>query len=100
MDFYALLDQVIVLLHQRQRVTYRALKVHFQLDDEALDILKEELIDAQQLAKDEQGRMLVWTGGAVALPSPPPALQEMTPPQRPLDLLRLPPLTPNGVSSP
>jgi len=26
MDFYALLDQVIAVLRQRQRVTYRALK--------------------------------------------------------------------------
>ena len=86
MDFYAILDQVIVLLRQRQRVTYRALKAHFQLDDETLEVLKEELIDAQQLAKDEQGRILVWTGGADMLPSlpppstqstPPPALQEM-----------------------
>lgn len=40
MDFYAVLDQVIDLLRQRQRVTYRALKVQFQLDDEALEALK------------------------------------------------------------
>ena len=50
MDFYAILDQVIDLLRQRQRVTYRALKVQFQLDDEALEALKEELIEAQHLA--------------------------------------------------
>ena len=32
MDFYAILDQVVALLRQRQRVTlYRALKVQFQL---------------------------------------------------------------------
>jgi len=88
MDFYAILDQVIALLQQRQRVTYRALKVQFQLDDEALEALKEELIDAQQLARDEQGRILVWTGGAGTLPSPlspsaqhapQPAVQETTP---------------------
>ena len=90
MDFYAILDQVIVLLQQRQRVTYRALKVQFQLDDAALEALKEELIDAQQLARDEQGRILVWTGGVGTLPSPlspsaqhasQPAVQETTPPQ-------------------
>ena len=38
MDFYAVLDQVLALLRQRQRVTYRALKLQFQLDDEALDL--------------------------------------------------------------
>src|SRR5215471_15132762 len=88
MDFYAILDQVIAVLRQRQRVTYRALKVQFQLDDDALEALKEELIDAQQLARDEQGRILVWTGGAGTLPSllspsaqhaPQPTVQETTP---------------------
>jgi class 3 adenylate cyclase len=68
MDFYAILDQVIVLLRQRQRVTYRALKVQFQLDDEALAALKEELIEAQHLAVDEAGRILVWIGNSDAMP--------------------------------
>jgi class 3 adenylate cyclase/tetratricopeptide (TPR) repeat protein len=62
MDFYTLLDQVIDLLRQRQRVTYRALKVQFHLDDEALEALKEELVYGQRLATDEDGRVLVWTG--------------------------------------
>ena len=68
MDFYAILDQVIDLLRQRQRVTYRALKVQFLLDDEALEALKEELIDAQQLAQDENGRILVWADDAGTAP--------------------------------
>ena len=53
MDFYALLDQVIALLRQRQRVTYRALKVQFQLDDDALEALKEELIDSKVTGYNE-----------------------------------------------
>jgi class 3 adenylate cyclase/tetratricopeptide (TPR) repeat protein len=68
MDFYAILDRVIDLLRQRQRVTYRALKVQFQLDDEALEALKEELIEAQHLAADETGRILVWLGDTGPLP--------------------------------
>ena len=68
MDFYAILDQVVELLRQRQRVTYRALKVQFQLDDEALEALKEELIEAQHLAADETGRILVWVGDAGTRP--------------------------------
>ena len=71
MDFYAILDQVIALLRQRQRVTYRALKVHFQLGDDALDALKEELIEAQHLAADEAGRILVWIGDAGPMPRTP-----------------------------
>ena len=60
MDFYAILDQVIALLKQRGRVSYRALKVQFHLDDEALEALKEELLYAYSVV-DDQGRGLVWT---------------------------------------
>ena len=54
MDFVAVVDQVIALLHQRGRVAYRTLKRQFQLDDAALEDLKDELIDSQRLATDEQ----------------------------------------------
>src|SRR4030095_12214176 len=60
MDFYDILDQVIVLLKQRGRASYRALKVQFHLDDEALEALKEELLYAHAVV-DDQGRGLVWT---------------------------------------
>src|SRR6476659_8020594 len=36
MDFVAVVDQVITLLRQRGRVTYRTLQRQFQLDEEAL----------------------------------------------------------------
>jgi hypothetical protein len=36
MDLFAVLDQVIGLLRSRGRVSYRALLVQFNLDDEAL----------------------------------------------------------------
>src|SRR5512145_1191743 len=71
-DFVAVVDQVIALLHQRGRVAYRTLKRQFQLDDEALEDLKIELIEAQHLARDEQGHSLVWLGDPATLPSPPP----------------------------
>src|SRR5262245_21412724 len=81
MDFYDVLDKVQALLTQRGRVSYRALKLQFQLDDEALEVLKEELIEVHQVAVDQGGRMLVWTGDArptavsPSLPSPPPVGQ-------------------------
>jgi TOMM system kinase/cyclase fusion protein len=68
MTFEELLDQAIDLLQRRGRVTYRTLKRQFQLDDDVLEDLKEELIHGQRLAVDEDGRVLVWTGGASALP--------------------------------
>jgi hypothetical protein len=70
-DFVAVVDQVIVLLRQRGRMTYRTLQLQFQLDDTHLEVLKDELIYGQRLAIDEEGRVLVWTGGAE---TPPPAL--------------------------
>src|SRR2546425_2745308 len=60
MDFYEVLDQVAALLRNRGRVTYRALKYQFHLDDEGLDALKTELTDAQRVAVDEGGTVLVW----------------------------------------
>jgi len=63
-DFVAVVDQAIALLRQRGRVTYRTLKRQFQLDDEALEDLKVELLKGQRLAADEDGEVLVWTGNA------------------------------------
>src|SRR5712692_4936718 len=74
MDFYDILDQVIALLKQRGRASYRALKVQFQLDDESLEALKEELLYTHSVV-DDQGRGLVWTGngeGTIDTPAPPP----------------------------
>jgi class 3 adenylate cyclase len=42
------------------------------LDEEQLEALKEALIDAERLAVDEEGRVLVWIGGAEPPPSSPP----------------------------
>jgi class 3 adenylate cyclase len=81
-DFVAVVDQAIALLRQRGRLTYRTLQRQFQLDDAALDDLKDELIYGQRLAVDEEGRVLVWTGdpatpvspaSAASVPAPPPA---------------------------
>ncbi|HEV8719001.1 MAG TPA: adenylate/guanylate cyclase domain-containing protein, partial [Candidatus Binatia bacterium] len=62
MDFYEVLDQVVALLQTRRRVAYGALKLQFNLDDEHLQVLKEELIEAQRVAADEDGKILVWVG--------------------------------------
>ena len=40
MDFYGVLDQVVDLPRSRRRVSYRALKRQFDLDDAYLDDLK------------------------------------------------------------
>jgi class 3 adenylate cyclase len=45
-------------------VAYRALKRRFTLDDEYLEDLKADLIDAKRVAVDEDGKVLVWTGAS------------------------------------
>ena len=80
MDFYTLVDHVVDLLRQRQRVTYRALQRQFDLDEETLNDLKDELLYAQQVARDEDGRVLVWTGAPAAIPAPGPAASQPAPP--------------------
>jgi class 3 adenylate cyclase len=72
MEFEAVLEQTIALLQRQGRVSYGALKRRFKLDDAYREDLKVELIEAQQLAHDENGRILVWAGGpGPTSPSPP-----------------------------
>jgi class 3 adenylate cyclase/tetratricopeptide (TPR) repeat protein len=62
MDFDEVLAQVLELLRREGRLSYRALKRRFSLDDEYLEDLKAEIIDAKRLAVDEGGTVLVWAG--------------------------------------
>src|SRR6516165_1195016 len=88
MTFEEILDQAIAMLQRRGRLTYSTLKRQFQLDEAALEDLKNELIEGQRLAVDERGNVLVWTGEAGTTPTPSPssayalqpALQEVPPP--------------------
>jgi hypothetical protein len=85
MDFYAVLDQVMNLLRSRGRVSYRALKVQFHLDDEQLDALKEELLYAHRGAVEENGPGLMWTAGASATPTPTPRPEQPVQEAEPLE---------------
>src|SRR5438132_9984330 len=69
MDFVTVVDQVITLLRQRGRVTYRTLQRQFQLDDDALADLLAELRYAyrDEILEEEQG--VLWVGDARSTPS-------------------------------
>ena len=89
MDFYDVLERVLELLQRHKRVTYRALQRQFDLDAAYLEDLKAEIIEARELAVDEGGRVLVWTGAAdapaaSALPLPPAVPQPSAPHDAPL----------------
>ena len=92
MTFDHILSQVLELLQRQGRVSYRALKRRFDLDDDYIEDLKEEMFFVYEDLKeemffvypvvDEEGREFVWTGEAERPPvstSTPPALQEVTP---------------------
>src|SRR5438067_1826387 len=74
MDYEAVLAQVLALLQREGRLSYRVLKRRFEVDDDLLEDLKEDLIYAKKLALDEDGRVLVWTGlAAPGVPAVAPA---------------------------
>src|SRR5262249_56321433 len=79
MTFEELLDQAIALLQRRGRLTYRALKRQFNIDDDYMEDLKAELIQGQRLALDEEGAVLVWRGDT-ALAAAPTPMQAQAPP--------------------
>ena len=62
MTFEEILAQARELLQRKGRVSYRALKLQFTVDDEYLAGLKDELVDAERVAVDEDGKVLVWVG--------------------------------------
>ena len=64
MKFSEMVDQARALLQRTGKITYRALKREFDLDDEALADLKDELLFADPQVKEEGERGLVWVGAA------------------------------------
>jgi class 3 adenylate cyclase len=69
MTFEEVLDQAIALLQRRGRVTSRTLQRQFQLDDEIINDLKDELLYAHPEVRDDAGRGLIWTRDTGAAPS-------------------------------
>ena len=82
MEFFEVLTRVTELLQREGRVSYRAIKRAWNLDDAALEDLQAELIEVRQVAVDHDGKMLVWTGGTTSTPHPasaPGRVREHTP---------------------
>src|SRR5262249_20919746 len=78
MTFEETLAGVLALLQREGRVSYGALKRRFDLDEESLEDLKAEIIQAKKLAIDEDGAVLVWTGNTAPASVPMPT-QERVP---------------------
>jgi class 3 adenylate cyclase len=75
MTFDEVLAQVLALLQREKRLAYRALKLRFDINDDYIEGIKDELIYAKKLAVDEDNRVLIWTGnveGTSDTLAPPP----------------------------
>src|SRR5215471_5474634 len=97
MTFDEVLTQIIDLLKRQGRVSYSALKRRFDLDDDYLNDLKDELLFAHPVV-DEDNRGLVWTGATairqeVASPSAQPPQQPSVQHDQPTPIA--PPLEPH-----
>jgi class 3 adenylate cyclase len=98
MTFEEILDQAIAMLQRRGRLTYGALKRQFQLDDAALDDLKEQLLYAYPQVVDDAGRGLVWTGETAVVPTTTPPAPPLGPLSAPSDVHPAPVLPPPAPS--
>jgi class 3 adenylate cyclase/tetratricopeptide (TPR) repeat protein len=68
MNLLEIITQVRTFLEQNGRISYRMLQRQFALDEEALEDLKEELIDVQQVAADDGGKVLIWLDSPAGAP--------------------------------
>jgi predicted ATPase/class 3 adenylate cyclase len=82
MDFDQILSDAISMLHAEQRISTRALKRRLQLSDDYLDDLKIEIINAKRLAREDEGGVLIWTGGDAPPKDPLLKLAESISPER------------------
>src|SRR5205823_14663097 len=100
MTFDDILSQVLTLLKRQGRVSYSALKRRFDLNDDYLNDLKDELLYVHSV-RDDEGRGLVWTGNVEgttetpaqspqSLPSPPTQGTPSVQPPSPLGTSRTP----------
>jgi hypothetical protein len=62
MTFYEVVRQVLDLLQRQRRVSYRALKREFSIDDDFIEDLKEELLYAHESSVQADDRGFTWTG--------------------------------------
>jgi class 3 adenylate cyclase/predicted ATPase len=80
--FVEILDQVRELLCRKGRVSYRTLKLQFHLDEEQLEGVKDELIAAERVAADEDGKVLAWVGGGEQPTAQPPTRRAQSSPHK------------------
>jgi class 3 adenylate cyclase/tetratricopeptide (TPR) repeat protein len=99
MDFEQVLKEVLWRLVTEGSISYRRIKRGFDLDDDALEDVRREMISTLRIAADIDGEILVWAPdgraarpGPMALPQPLPALRHAEKPTTPAAKRDLPPV--------
>ena len=115
MNFGRVLKEVLWCLVTEGSISYRRIKRGFDLDDDALEDVRREMISTLRVAADVDGQLLVWAPGGRAarpepmtLPQPLPALPHAEKPTAPAakrDLpavteIAAPPVSPSPVAPP
>jgi class 3 adenylate cyclase len=80
MTFEELLNQARAMLQRQGRVSYRALKRQFNLDDAAFEDLKEALLYSYPEVMDDAGHGLIWPRDADATPALAAPSAQLSPP--------------------
>jgi TOMM system kinase/cyclase fusion protein len=82
-NFDEMLAQVFELVQRQGRVSYRAIKRRFDVDDDYLADLREDILFTHPHIREEDGRGLVWTATPVPTggPTPHPPLPDVASPQ-------------------
>jgi hypothetical protein len=71
-DFDEVLSRAIALLKEKKRISYGALRLELKVDEELFAAIRDEIVDSQKLAHEEDGKVLVWTGSEPEAPQPEP----------------------------
>lgn len=72
MKFSDIVDAAKALLQKKGRITHGALAREFALDADALQDLVDELVLAERVAVDEDGKVLAWAGTTAPASAPAP----------------------------
>jgi class 3 adenylate cyclase len=99
--FDEILEQALEMLQRRGRVSYRALKRQFDLDDDYLEDLKEAILYACPTVIDDAGRGLIWPSEVDTPPGFPPSSSWPAPQAVPQESYHPPPeALPRDLHSP
>ena len=84
MNFDELLEQVLALVQRQGRVSYRAIKRRFDVEEDYPADLREEILFTHPHIREEEGRGLVWTAAPAPTGElmPPSPLPDVASPQR------------------